>query len=527
MNALISLADIAALALLLAVVSIYTQQGGKMPGWLPLWTYKESTAEPVFIFLIFFGLKNVAAYFIYHAQSHFVHGVATRISDDQLKAYLNGSYLDYVSVDSSARVHRINHEPVQFAQYILSGIQQIFTEVVLTTMAVLAILLFNAKLFVLLVIFLVPPVLIVGWLTKRRLRNIRTHVKEDAEKTTQYLQEALNGYIESNMYDRQDFFTKRHHLYQSRLDRHLSELQVTQWLPSRVIEVFAIVGLFILVLLNNHNGHTADVISIGAFMAAAYKIIPGIVRIANLSAQVKTYEHTIKDLQAVAITEEAITKTNGIKPITAAGFSHVSFMHPGNNVLQDFSLKLNAGDFVDLIAPSGKGKTTLINLLMGFLSPDLGHILINHSKVDITTLHAYRSRMAYVKQQTFLIHDTIRRNITLEEHTANELRFKEAIRIAGLETLINSFEEKEEKIISDSGKNISGGQRKRIAIARALYKEADMIILDEPFSELDEASERALLEYFKELAMRGKIIILITHNRISAGYCNKTVTLHE
>ncbi|XZF13658.1 ATP-binding cassette domain-containing protein [Chitinophagaceae bacterium MMS25-I14] len=521
-----NLADIASLAVLLAVISLYTQPSAKVSWILSASMADNSSARPVLLFLIFFGLKNLAAFFIYRAQTHFSHHVGERISRAQLMAYLNGNYLDYVAIDSAARIHHISHEPVEFAQYILTGIQQICMELILALLAICGILLFNAKLFAVLVIFLVPPIVLTGWITKQKLRKVRRHIKEDYEKTTQYLQEALNGYVESNMYDRKEFFANRYSTYKHRLGNHLSQLQITQWVPSRVVEVFAVTGLFILVLLNKYGGHVTDIVSIGAFMAAAYKIIPGIVRIANLAAQVKTYEHTVYDLQDT-LTANIQKNTSAIPPITSISFRHISFMHPGNNVLQNFSLDINSGDFTDIVAPSGKGKTTLVHLLMGFLIPDLGEILINHHVADTAAIQDFRQRIAYVKQQPFLIHDTIRRNITLEENTSDEDRFNAAIQVAGLDVFIRSFPEEAEKIISDNGKNISGGQRKRIAIARALYKNADVIVLDEPFSELDETSERMLLQHFKNLAAQGKIVILITHNRISSEYCNKTVLLHE
>jgi ABC-type bacteriocin/lantibiotic exporter with double-glycine peptidase domain len=100
-----------------------------------------------------------------------------------------------------------------------------------------------------------------------------------------------------------------------------------------------------------------------------------------------------------------------------------------------------------------------------------------------------------------------------------------AIRSAGLSSLVDSFPEGLDKVINENGKNISGGQRQRIAIARALYKDADLILLDEPFNELDEGSECDLLHCFRDLTRRGKSVILITHNKKSLSFCNKTISL--
>jgi ABC-type bacteriocin/lantibiotic exporter with double-glycine peptidase domain len=96
-----------------------------------------------------------------------------------------------------------------------------------------------------------------------------------------------------------------------------------------------------------------------------------------------------------------------------------------------------------------------------------------------------------------------------------------------LNELISTFSEGLQKVITENGKNISGGQQQRIALARAVYKNADLILLDEPFNELDEASEILMLEYFQQLAQQGKIVVIITHDKQSLSYCNKIISLDE
>ena len=202
----------------------------------------------------------------------------------------------------------------------------------------------------------------------------------------------------------------------------------------------------------------------------------------------------------------------------------IDFSYNGHPVLRGLDLCMEPGDFLGIEGPSGNGKTTILNVLLGFLTPAKGKVIINGTE---TIGRDYWSRIAYVRQRSFLIHDSIRNNITLDGQRCDEEKLKNAVHAAQLDDLIGSLPGKIDAIIAEDGRNISGGQRQRIALARALYKETDLIILDEPFNELDEDAETGLLLHFQRLARAGKMIILITHNRKSLSFCNKTLSLHE
>jgi ABC-type bacteriocin/lantibiotic exporter with double-glycine peptidase domain len=189
------------------------------------------------------------------------------------------------------------------------------------------------------------------------------------------------------------------------------------------------------------------------------------------------------------------------------------------------SLQVRKGDFLGIQGGSGKGKTTLFNILLGFAGQEKGEVKINGIVTDQQDRRKYWKKIAYVKQQPFILHDTILVNITLQEHSYNEERLTSAIALSGLDDLIKKLPGGMNAKVSENGKNISGGQRQRIALARALYKDADLILLDEPFSELDVASEERLLRRFRQLAADGKAVIMITHNLQSLSYCSDMLSL--
>lgn len=527
-DVLISILDIAFLAALLFIINFYTGTDKQtVSGIFHSPVFINNPVLPIILFFILFGAKNLFGFIIFKSQYNFVFRVASRISGENLLHYFEGSFSDYVNIDSSVYMRKINQQPIEFSQYVLNGLQQAFSQVILITIAVIAILIYNPVLFILLLLVLVPPVFIIAFIMKKKLGTVRQHSKHTSQKTIQHLQEALSGYVESNVYGQNDFFTSRYQSFQSKLNQYLASNQVIQNMPSRLIEVFAVFGLLILILLHSLTAgvNSIPLVTIGAFMAAAYKIIPGIVKIINISGQVKTYSYTVTDILS---NKKTFTKKEKITTnIDSVIFENVHFSYPEKKVLDAFNNNIRKGDFVGISGHSGKGKTTIINILLGFLSPDSGTILINNKISNATDRKNYWPGISYVKQQTFFIHDSILNNIILNDADPDLDKLAEVLAVTGVDKLIDKAPDGSDTIITENGKNFSGGQRQRIILARALYKNADLIILDEPFNELDETSEKQLLEYLKEIAGNGKIILLITHNKTALSFCNKKIMLDE
>lgn len=523
----ISLLDIALLAGVLFIIQFYTQPAQVTTAFLPAWMAGEHNTALILVFLVLFLLKNAVAQFVYSKQFKFVYGVAARLSATNMQQYLAGDYNSHVQVDSAVYIRTISQQPVEFAQYILMGLQQVITEVMLVLLTTAAILWYNALLLALLVILLLPVGLVLWLYTRRNIQAYRKNIKHSSEQALQYLKEALTGYIESNMYHKNSFFTSRYANSQRLLNNQLAGLQVIQGLPARLLEVFAILGLFILILAVNVWGTHGfnSIVLPGAFIAAAYKIIPGLGRIINISGQVKAYNFVIDGLRATT-QQPANRQHNSSLGVDSVYMKNISFNYNNHTVLKNFCLHLHRHDFAVVAAPSGKGKTTAMHILLGLIKEQSGEVHINGALCDIDERRRYRDRIAYVKQQNFLIHDTIEKNIVLDEQVDNRPKLNNVLHATGLNHIIDSYPEGLQKIITENGRNISGGQRQRIAIARALYKEADLLVFDEPFSELDAGAETKLLQHFKALAEGGKIIILITHGQKALGFCNKTVQLY-
>jgi len=528
LDVIISIIDILSLALLLWIIKFYIEPTHTSPEFLPSWLANRDSISFIAAFFLLFGTKNVAAYFITRAQYKFIGEVAVRISYQNLLSYQLGEFHNYINTDSSAYIRRISIQPFEFSQYLLSGIQQVITQLFLVGITVLAILLFNAKLFFFLLLALLPPVILVFYFIKKRLTTAKRQIQSTNESSYQYLLDALKGYVEANIYNRNAFFMNRFMKVRRKFSRFLFDSLSIQSLPTRIIEIFAVLGLFILIAIAKWTGNndSAALLTIGAFMAAAYKIIPGLVRVINIMGQMRAYEFSLNELSGYRNIIEPLS-TLSAQPINTIEFRNVKFQYATQPVLNKLSFAIQKGDFVGITGDSGKGKTTILNLLLGFLAPACGDILINGVAANANDRKNYWLSIAYVRQQSFFIYDTILRNITLQEEGYNQTNLDEALEVSGLNALLAKFPEGLDKVITENGKNISGGQQQRVALARAIYKNSDLVLLDEPFNELDDESTTKLVNHFKEMSSQGKTVIMITHDKKSLSHCNKIISLDE
>ena len=528
LDVLISGLDIAFLALTILVVNFYIK-GATLPysSWLPHSLADKNSITLILIFFVLFGIKNIAAYWVSSARYRFIYQVASRLSEQGIRQYLKSDYFQFVQVDSSVHIREINQQPIEFSHYILTNFQQIISQSVLVLFTIAAILFYHATLFLLLFVLLMPAVVLMGWLLKRQLRHVREHIKKTNADTLKTLNEALAGFIESNVYGKDDFFAERYYKQQRQMNQQICSQQSLQYLPSRLIEIFAILGFLILIVVNkwSTNTPTVDLLTIGVFVAAAYKIIPGMVRILNSAGQMKTYEFTLNDL--LADKEKIAATTSPVYHVKSVHFENICFKYKDKPVLNNINFEITSGDFVGVSASSGRGKTTLMHILLGFIEQDRGGVCINNKGKTATERKDYRSRISYIKQQPFFIHDTVVNNIILQEEGYDDSRLTEIMTFCGLDQILTQYPEGRELTITENGKNLSGGQRQRVMLARALYHDFDLLILDEPFSEMDGVSENEILSHLQLLAGNGKMIIFITHNKAGLSFCNKVISLDD
>jgi len=268
---------------------------------------------------------------------------------------------------------------------------------------------------------------------------------------------------------------------------------------------------------------------LGIFVVAGLRLMPSIGRIAMYVGNLRYGEGALDRVFDEIRTAMSSSGTCLVSPVTPIKLlreitvDDVSFAYSGSPapVLRNVSLTITKGEAVAFVGASGAGKTTLADLLLGLLKPKAGAILVDGCPIE-SDLAGWRSCIGYIPQEVFLIDDTIRRNIALgvRDTEIDEEQLKVALRKSHLDEAVARMPNGLDTMIGERGTRLSGGQRQRIGIARALYRNSDVLIMDEPTSALDSETEHAISGSINEL--HGELtIILIAHRLSTVKNCDR------
>ena len=205
-------------------------------------------------------------------------------------------------------------------------------------------------------------------------------------------------------------------------------------------------------------------------------------------------------------------------------FKGVTFSYEEENVLEDISFKINKGEKIAIVGPSGGGKSTIIDLLSKFYRVEKGRILIDGTDINEYDTNKLRNIIGIVTQESILFHDTIRSNISFGDRTVDEKKIIESAKVANALKFIESLDEKFDTVIGERGLKLSGGQRQRICIARAIYKDPPILIFDEATSSLDSASESSVQKAIEEV-MKNRTSIIIAHRLSTIKNVDKIIVI--
>ena len=267
---------------------------------------------------------------------------------------------------------------------------------------------------------------------------------------------------------------------------------------------------------------------IGYFTAVIWPVMA----VSELIDMTSRGKASLKRIGALLDAEPDVVDAPGAKPLEQVRgeieFRHLSFRYPDGeyDVLKDVSFRIEAGENVGLVGKTGCGKTTLVDLILRTYNVQDGTLFVDGRDVNTITIHSLREGCAYVPQDNYLFSDTITNNIAFAVDEFTHEQIAEAARLANVDASIRDFTNQYETLLGERGVMVSGGQKQRISIARALIKDAPILILDDSVSAVDTDTERTILSNLRQ-TRKGKTTILIAHRISTIREMDKLLFLED
>ena len=459
-----------------------------------------------------------------------------RLSTQLLKKYIYNDYLFFVENNSS-----------NLGKNIITEVQRSVDGIIFPVFIAISRLVTVAFLLILLV--LVEPIaafsmsllfggsyFLIYLLIKKKLFTLGKLSSEAMMNRFKTINEAFLGIKDIKLRSIENRFISRYEKSAKKLASYTIYQHVASILPRYLLESFAFCGIvLVMMFLVNGGKNSQSIIPIVALYAVAgYKLIPAL---QNIYSSIVTIKFNTAALIILSddLSEEMSSKqpsTNGVKidfkyslTLKSVGFS---YPNSKKSAIKDININIKPNTTIGIVGLSGAGKTTLVDLILGLLEKNHGKLLIDNVEITEKNINSWRRNIGYMPQDTFLIDDTISANIAfgLPSNEQDLKKVMQAAKIAELHDFIISLPHKYETIVGEHGIKMSGGQRQRLGIARVMYNNPKVIVLDEGTSAVDMMTETSLMKSIKEVS-NNKTIILIAHRLSTVQDCDNIYLLND
>ena len=505
----------------------------KISSYLGLSEYKPINLI-LFSIVLIYSLKNIYLTFFHWVDCKFAFVIRTTVAIRLFKIYLNKPYIFHVYNNSSSLITNIVEESKIFGN-VMMFVNSLVTEIMIITGLLIFLFILNPLitlsvvtlgcLFGILFYLLIKNKVALGG--QRRLNFAKT--------STKYLYQGLGAIKDLIFLNAQENFTK---IYSDNIFEHgkiTGTQNFMQRLPRIWFEMSLItIILFIIFYLSSIEVEFSSVLgTVAIFIITAARIVPSLNKVLvsiqylkfaepSLKVLSKDFEYT-KPASKNFETKERINFNKTLK------YKNISYKYPNSNkiILKNVNFEINKNEFIGIVGKSGAGKSTLVDLMTGLLKVDSGDIIVDDLNLK-ENFHLIKNSIGYVSQNIFLTDDTIKQNIAfgVDGQKIDDLKIEKAIATSQLAKFINNLELGVNTVVGERGIKISGGERQRIGIARALYNNPSILIFDEATSALDLETEKEILETLIKLKGE-KTIIFITHRVSILKYCNKVYQLEN
>ena len=487
-----------------------------------------------FLFLIFSSaLLRTAVLYI---GVKFSFSLGAEISSRCFRAYLYSPYEEVIGDHTSNIVNNIFSNVNLVIYQILNPIILFFSGLSLIIMLSASMLIINPIDSILVGIFLTTSYIFLYGMTKKRVRENGKKIDQESIKVVKAINDGIGGIRDIIIDATQKTFIKIH----ASGDFNLRWLQGSNYfisaVPKIAIEAVAMILVAIVgFVISRSVGITAALPTLAVVVMIGQKLLPALQQCYVSINSINSSISVLKKINDLLILDSDLTLEGGNKKSALMFYGQISLKNvefkPQNSerlILRQINLNIRKGERVGLIGKTGSGKSTLVDLVMGLLTPTYGTIEVDSARLTSANIDAWRSMIAHVPQSIFLIDDSIKNNIAfgVPSEDIDEDKVIKCLRDVQLTELINCSKDGIDSIIGERGAFLSGGQRQRIGIARALYKNSQILIFDEATSALDSETESSLMDCIYDLNS-SLTVIIIAHKLSILKRCDRIIKVES
>lgn len=500
--------------------------------------------EIIYFFYNFFGMKNstqlitmisILIMFVYVFKNAFIifmNNMQYRFSyygkrDMQnrlMKYYISKDYTFFLNHNSAELMRDINTDPEMFYAAVLNMLQ-LASEVCVSAVIVLYLMVKDPVLTCGVALAMVFMVFFFMKKLRRILARFGDERRTYSANIIQCMQQAFGGIKEIKIANREAYFEGEFYEQNGIYTYVIKQNAFLSSITKPIMEALCIVGLMVAIVVRLNSGSsdpTQFVQTLAVFAASAFALLPSVNKMSEYLGSIihnGVVIHKIgEEYAAIRDMDLENEKDKNYLPVSldeAIRVGNMTFRYPDTEeaVLSHINVTIPKNKSVAFIGPSGAGKTTMVDLILGVLHPEEGKITVDGMDIK-ESYRGWHDKIGYIPQTIYMLDDTIRNNIAFgQAEGINDEDIWEALRQAQLDEFVKSLDEGLDTMIGEAGVRLSGGQRQRIGIARALYRKPEVLVLDEATSALDTETEAAVMEAINNL--QGKMTMLIIAHRLS------------
>lgn len=495
-------------------VNLVFRQTYQFFGFQDLPSFAIAITVAVFVFIV---LKTLINLWIARRKARYAYGVGGAMASRAVGRYLEIPYDKFTQMTLSHEVNVMSSLPLVFANNILIPAGTLLSEGMVFLLLITGMAIYDIRIFGYLSVILIPALLVYR-LRRLKLKRIGSAIRNSYTALLRYTLLIVEGLPDIITFRKEAHFRRQFEKTCREMGKSLSTDYTLHAGTPRVTEVIAaacVCTMIIYVMLQQVNLQDALML-LSVYAAASFRIIPSVNRIIGAMQQMKVHEYSIKEFTAITHGSDAKRVDAKETPLVfreQITLQNISFGYPGHaNILHDINLTIQKGGKIAMKGKSGAGKSTLLLILLGFLREHQGTISIDGQLTH--NPEPRRKLFGYVPQHPYIMDGSVLENIAfgVPEADVDLAKATRLVRGMDLEHWVASLPQGLHSRIGEKGAKISGGQRQRLAIARTLYHEAEILLLDEVTNQLDPETEREVVTTLLNLADRSKTILMITHH---------------